>query len=158
LAVGGAEEAAAGHMLGLDRGADDGQLKYGLPFPWFASPSVDDEAWTATTFTENHDGLLEGDMAAAFLQCILAQARGAHLPSDEPITVDGALVVAWANRKSVRQKGDRLSLPDGRWNPTVDLHGERRSQATPVSKASPKVGWRRRPPAKRRSSAPSGRL
>jgi hypothetical protein len=79
----------------------------------------------------------EGDIAAVFLQYILAQARGARLPSDEHFTVDGALVVACANRRSFRRKCDGTPLPGGRGTPTVDLHGERRSKATPVSNRSP---------------------
>jgi transposase len=110
------------------------QLEYNLLFRWFVGLSIDDEVWTPTTFTKNRDRLLEGDIAAAFFQDVVAQARGARLLSDEHFTVDGTLLEACASLKSFREKGAAVPPPDDPGNPTVNFHGERRSNATHASR------------------------
>jgi transposase len=113
------------------------QLEYNLLFRWFVGLSIDDAVWTPTTFTKNRDRLLEGDIAAAFFQAVLAQARGARLLSDEHFTVDGTLLEACASLKSFRRKGERVPPPDDPGNPSVDFHGERRSNTTHASTTDP---------------------
>lgn len=54
----------------------------------------------STTFTKNRDRLLSGDIAEAFFQEVLAEARAHQLLSTEHFTVDGTLLEAWANQKS----------------------------------------------------------
>jgi transposase len=110
------------------------QLEYNLLFRWFVGLSIDDEVWTPTTFTKNRDRLLEGDLAAAFFQDVVAQARGARLLSDEHFTVDGTLLEACASLKSFRERDAVIPPPDDPGNPTVDFHGERRSNATHASR------------------------
>ena len=46
----------------------------------------------ATVFSKNRDRLLEGDVAEAFFDQVLAEAQGRDLLSDEHFTVDGTLV------------------------------------------------------------------
>jgi len=113
------------------------QLEYNLLFRWFVGLSIDDAVWTPTTFTKNRDRLLEGDIAAAFFHEVLAQARGARLLSDEHFTVDGTLLEACASLKSFRRKGERVPPPDDPGNPSVDFHGERRSNTTHASTTDP---------------------
>jgi transposase len=113
------------------------QLEYNLLFRWFVGVSIDDEVWTATTFTKNRDRLLKGDIAAAFFQDVVEQARGTRLMSDEHFTVDGTLLDAWAGLKSFRRTGERPDPPDDPGNPTVNFHGERRSNATHTSRTDP---------------------
>ena len=60
--------------------------------------------WTPTTFTKNRERLLAGDVARAFFEDVVAQARGRRLLSDEHFTVDGTLLEAWAGHKSFRRK------------------------------------------------------
>ena len=68
----------------------------------------------------------------------MAQARAAGLLSDEHFTVDGTLLEAWASLKSFRRRGERpTEPPDDPGNPTVDFHGERRSNATHASTTDP---------------------
>lgn len=54
--------------------------------------------------------------------------------------MDGTLIEAWASQKSVRPKdeasGDRPP-PDDPGNPTIDFHGERRTNATHQSTTDP---------------------
>ena len=88
---------------------------------------MDDAVWTPTTFTKNRERLLDGDIARAFFEDVVAQARGRRLLSDEHFTVDGTLLEAWAGQKSFRRKDQPPPPPDDPGNPTVNFHGERRS-------------------------------
>src|SRR6266581_4902216 len=59
------------------------QLDYNLLFRWFVGLGIDDAVWVPTVFTKNRDRLLDGDIAAAFFDAVVAQARGRHLLSAE---------------------------------------------------------------------------
>jgi len=106
------------------------QLEYNLLFRWFVGLAMDDKVWTPTVFSKNRDRLLAGDIARAFFEDVLAQASGGRLMSDEHFTVDGTLLEACAGIKSFRRKGTDMPPPDDPGNPTVNFHGERRSNAT----------------------------
>jgi IS5 family transposase len=69
---------------------------------------------------------------------VLAQASSRALLSSEHFTVDGTLIEAWASHKSFKRKdGSDQQPPDDPGNPTVDFHGERRSNATHQSTTDP---------------------
>jgi hypothetical protein len=76
--------------------------------------------------------------------------------SDDHFTVDGTLIDAWASLKSFKRKdekpGDKPPSDDPR-NPSVDFHGEKRSNETHESKTDPqaRLAWRGRGTAKRQS-------
>ena len=118
------------------------QLDYNLLFRWFVGLSTDDPVWDATTFTKNRDRLLAGGIAREFFTAIQDQARAAGLLSDEHFTVDGTLLEAWASQKSFQRK-DAPTPPsdDDPGNPTVNFHGEQRSNATHQSTTDPEAGW-----------------
>src|SRR5205085_1043626 len=78
------------------------QLDYNLLFRWFVGLSMDDAVWDASTFSKNRERMLEGDIAEAFFQGVLGEARAGQLLSDEHFTVDGTLLEAWASHKSFR--------------------------------------------------------
>jgi transposase len=114
------------------------QLQYNLLFRWFVGLAMDDAVWVPTVFTKNRDRLLRGDVAAAFFAEIVAQAREARLLSDEHFTVDGTLLEAWASLKSFKRRdGHDQAPPDDPGNPTVDFHGEKRSNTTHQSTTDP---------------------
>jgi transposase len=113
------------------------QLDYNLLFRWFVGLNMDEAVWDATVFTKNRQRLLEGDIAGAFFQRVLSQARQRGVLSDEHFTVDGTLIEAWASLKSFKRKGAPLPPPDDPGNPTVDFHGERRSNETHASTTDP---------------------
>ena len=113
------------------------QLHYNLLFRWFVGLDMDDPVWTPTTFTKNRDRLLDGDIARAFFEEIVAQARGRRLLSDEHFTVDGTLLEAWAGQKSFRRKGHGANPPDDPGNPTVNFRGEPRLNETHASTTDP---------------------
>jgi len=91
--------------------------------------------WDATSFTKNRDRLLEAAVAKEFLAQVVEQARDAGLISDEHFTVDGTLLDAWASMKSFQPKDKQAAPPpDDPGNPTVDFHGQKRSNETHQSK------------------------
>ena len=112
------------------------QLDYNLLFRWFVGLSLDEAVWSPTTCTKNRDRLLTGDIATAFFDAVLIHADTARLLSDEHFTVDGTLLEAWASQKSFRPR-DEDPPSSGGSNPTVDCHGQRRTNATHHSTTDP---------------------
>lgn len=112
------------------------QLEYNLLFRWFVGLAMDAPVWVPTTFSKNRERLIEGDVARAFFEAVIAQADAARLLSDEHFTVDGSLVHAWASHKSFKPTDAPPSTGIGR-NPTVDFRGESRSNATHASTTDP---------------------
>ena len=117
------------------------RLEYDLLFRWFVGLEVDDPIWDVTVFTKNRDRLLAGDIAQRFFAAVLGEARQRGLLSAEHFTVDGTLVQAWAGQKSFQRRGRRRRPPadEDPGNPTVDFHGERRSNATHQSTTDPEA-------------------
>ena len=115
------------------------QLDFNLLFRWFVGLSLDEPIWHATVFTKNRDRLLAGDIAAAFMAGVLRHADTRQLLSHEHFTVDGTLLEAWASHKSFQPKTGAPRRPDDDdpGNPTVNFHGERRSNATHASTTDP---------------------
>jgi len=126
------------------------QLEYNLLFRWFVGLGMDDAVWVPTTFTKNRDRLLEGDVARAFFEAVLEQARSRQLLSSEHFSVDGTLIEAWASHKSFqarsqgrpnsrKKRRDRNRRDGGPRNPTVDFRGERRVNETHQSTTDPEA-------------------
>lgn len=115
------------------------QLDYNLLFRWFVGLNMDDAVWDPTVFTKNRQRLLEGEVATAFLERVVDQARRRGLLSGEHFTVDGTLLEAWAGLKSFKRKGETPPPPDDPGNPTVNFHGEQRSNATHASTTDPEA-------------------
>src|SRR6266566_7174686 len=106
------------------------QLEYNLLLRWFVGLNMDEPVWVPTVFSKNRDRMLEGDIAERFFAQVLEQAREADLLSDEHFSVDGTLMEAWASQKSFQRKdGENGPPPDDPGNPTVNFHGEKRSNA-----------------------------
>src|SRR5258708_1924429 len=108
------------------------QLDYNLLFRWFLDMDMDEEGFDATVFTKNRERLLAHDVAGKFFHEVVGQARAARLISSEHFTVDGTLIEAWASLKSFRPKSGkgRKPPPDDPGNPSVDFHGEKRTNET----------------------------
>jgi transposase len=114
------------------------QLDYNLLFRWFLDMDMVEESFVPTVFTKNRDRLLAHDVAGEFFRAVVAQARSAKLMSSEHFTVDGTLIESWASLKSFKKKGDNdKTPPDDPGNPTVDFHGEKRSNETHESNTDP---------------------
>jgi transposase len=114
------------------------QLEYNLLFRWFVGLNMDESVWVATVYSKNRDRLLNGDVAEQFFAKVLEQAGKHDLLSDEHFSVDGTLIEAWASQKSFRPKDNHTAPPaDDPGNPTVDFHGEKRSNDTHQSTTDP---------------------
>src|ERR1700731_2812749 len=114
------------------------QLEYNLLFRWFVGLNMDEPVWVATVFSKNRDRLLNGEIAEKFFAQVLDQARTSELLSDEHFSVDGTLIEAWASQKSFQRKdGNQAPPPDDPGNPTVNFHGEKRSNDTHQSTTDP---------------------
>jgi transposase len=126
------------------------QLDYNFLFRWFVGLGIDDPVWDVTVFTKNRDRLLKGRIAQNFFAAVVEQARAPGLLSDEHFTVDGTLIEAWAGHKSFKRKDDKDAQPpsDDPGNPTVDFHGERRSNQTHQSTTDPEARLARKGPGK----------
>ena len=113
------------------------EIDYSMLFRWFVGMNLDEPVWDVTVFTKNRDRLLEGDVAREFLGEVLNQAREKDLTSDEHFTVDGTLLEACASLKSFQCKDQKKDPPDDPGNPTVNFHGEKRSNETHQSTTDP---------------------
>lgn len=116
------------------------QLEYNLLFRWFVGLNMDEPVWVPTVYSKNRERLLEGEVADRFFTEVLQQARSSNLLSDEHFSVDGTLIEAWAGQKSFQRK-DKAGQepPDDPGNPTVNFHGEKRSNETHQSTSDPEA-------------------
>lgn len=118
------------------------QLDYNLLFRWFLDMDMVEPSFDASTFSKNRERLLAHDVAGKFFHHVVEAARAANLMSSEHFTVDGTLIEAWASLKSFKAKGSKESdqdPPDDPNNPTVDFHGEKRSNQTHESTTDPEA-------------------
>jgi transposase len=114
------------------------QLEYNLLFRWFVGLNMDEPVWDVTVFTKNRERLLRADIARKFFELVLKQAQALDLMSDEHFTVDGTLLEACAGLKSFKRVDDaEAPPPDDPGNPTVNFHGEKRSNQTHQSTTDP---------------------
>jgi transposase len=135
------------------------EMDYSLLFRWFVGLNLDEEVWDATVFSKNRDRLLEAEVAQQFLAQVVGQARVKGLTSDEHFTVDGTLLEAWASVKSFQPKaGKHPPPPDDVGNPTVNFHGEKRSNQTHESKTDPEAKMARKGEGKEAKLSYSGNL
>jgi len=110
------------------------QLNYNLLFRWFVGLNMDETVWHATVYSKNRDRLLAADVAKEFFGLVVTEAAGLGLMSDEHFSVDGTLLEACASLKSFQKvDGGKVPPADDAGNPTVDFHGEKRSNATHAS-------------------------
>ena len=125
-------------------------LDYNLLFRWFVGLNMDDPVWDATVYCKNRERLLKGDVAEAFFKEVLKLAEEHQLLSDEHFTVDGTLIEAWASLKSFKKKEveQETPPPEDPGNPTVDFHGEQRSNETHQSTTDPEARLFRKGPGK----------
>jgi transposase len=125
------------------------ELHYNLLYRWFVGWGMNETVWDATTFSKNRDRFIDGEVARRFFDEVLALAETGKLLSQDHFSVDGTLIEAWASLKSFRQKdshGEPSSEDPG--NPSVNFHGERRSNQTHESTSDPMRGWRERATAR----------
>ena len=115
------------------------QLNYNLLFRWFVGLSMDAPVWDASVYSKNRDRLIEGEIAARFLNAVLRGERVEALLSDDHFSVDGTLIDAWASMKSFRPRdgSDDDAPPGGGRNAERSFHGQKRSNETHASTTDP---------------------
>jgi transposase len=113
------------------------QLDYNLLFRWFVGLTVDDPVWDHSTFSKNRQRLIESGVARKILKRLLKRAKRERMLSSEHFSVDGTLLEAWAAVKSMRRRDGRDEPPPPGRNPSVDFHGQKRSNDTHVSPVDP---------------------
>lgn len=130
------------------------QLTYNMLFRWFLDMDMTRTPFDHSTFSKNRERLMEHDVAREFFRRVVEQARHARLMSSEHFTVDGTLIEAWAslksflpkeqarkerNRRKAKRKNDRGGKggDSGGSNPSVNFHGEKRTNETHESKTDP---------------------
>lgn len=107
------------------------RLQYDLLFKWFLDLNIADPAFDYSTFSKNKERLLKHEVARGFLGEVLEEARHRRLLSEDHFTVDGTLLEAWASLKSFKPKEGNKGTPQTREkNPSVDFHGEHRTNDT----------------------------
>lgn len=115
-------------------------LEYNLLFRWFLDLNLLDPIWDHSTFSKNQNRLLAHKTAELFFARVVELAREQGWVSDAHFTVDGTLIDAWASLKSFQPKNGPKNNGDGDpGNPSVDFHGEKRSNATHQSTTDPEA-------------------
>ena len=124
------------------------RIEFDLLFRWFVGIGIDDPVWDHSSFTKNRDRLLEGEIAARFLEAVLSQPRVKRLLSSEHFSVDGTLIQAWASMKSFKPKQppDADGPSGGGRNAPADFRGQRRSNETHQSTTDPDARLYRKGP------------
>ena len=117
------------------------ELDYQLLYRWFLDMGLLEPSFDPTVFTKNRRRLLKHDVAQRFFDEVVRQAAGVGLLSDQHFTVDGTLIDAAASLKSFRPKDQPPTdpPPDDPGNPTVNFHGQRRSNTTHQSTTDPEA-------------------
>lgn len=135
------------------------QLNYNLLFRWFVGLNMDESVWDVTVFTKNRERLVKADVARKFFALVVQQAEALHLMSDEHFTVDGTLLEASASLKSFKKiDGGETAPPQDPGNPTVNFHGEKRSNQTHESSTDPEALLARKGAGKEAKMSYSGHV
>src|SRR6266542_6414257 len=108
------------------------ELDYNLLFRWFLDMELIEPSFDATVFTKNRRRLLEHEVGQRLFDQVLGEAHNRGLLSNEHFTVDGTLIEAAASLKSFKPRDGEppQSTDDDPGNPSVDFHGEKRTNAT----------------------------
>jgi transposase len=126
------------------------QLNYNLLFRWFLGMIMVEPTFERSTFPKNRQRLLRHHVAQRFFDKVVLAADRRGLLSDEHFTIDGTLIEAAASLKSFKAKDQPPSdePPDDPGNPTVNFHGQKRSNATHQSTTDPEARLMRKGPGK----------
>jgi hypothetical protein len=111
------------------------QLHYNLLFRWFVGLGMDDAA--PTTLSKNRERLLDGDVARAFFEDVVAQARGVGCSPTSTSRWTARCSRPGPARKVSRGRIGLVIRPEDPGNPTINFHGERRSNTTHQSTTDP---------------------
>lgn len=116
-------------------------LNWNLLYRWFCDLDPDEKVWDQTTFTKNRDRFERHGLVQKFFDQVVKTALVEDCVSNDHFTVDGTLIQSWASLKSFRPKDEPVDKPptEGGSNPSVDFHGEKRSNQTHQSTTDPQA-------------------
>jgi transposase len=116
-------------------------INWNLLYRWFCDLDPDAAAWDATTFTKNRERFERHGLVGKFFERVVATALVEEYASNDHFTVDGTLIQSWASLKSFRPKDEPRDKPpsEASGNPSVDFHGEKRSNETHQSTTDPEA-------------------
>jgi transposase len=117
------------------------QIEFNQLFRWFVDLPLEQRAWTPEVFSMNRQRFADHGLIQAFFDALVRQAVVEGYVSDEHFSVDGTLIRSWASLKSLQPKDTPTppEPPDDPGNPTVNFHGQRRTNATHVSRTDPEA-------------------
>ena len=115
------------------------ELDYNLLFRWFLNMNLMESSFDPTVFTKNRKRLLRHRVGQSLFDEVVLEADRHGMLSDEHFTVDGTLIEAAASLKSFKRRdgGPPPTTDADPGNPSVDFHGERRSNVTHQSTTDP---------------------
>lgn len=119
------------------------QLAYNLLWLWFLDRELEEGSFDPTVFSHNSERVLSAEAAQLFFVEVYDLSRVEGWTSNEHFTADGTLIEAWASLKSFVRKDRRdkakvqSAKDDDPGNPTINFHGEKRSNATHQSSSDP---------------------
>ena len=115
------------------------EMDYNLLFRWFVGLNADDLGVGCDDLYEESRSVAASGRGEGVLGAGGGASEWPGSTSDEHFTVDGTLLEAWAGAKSFQAKeGKPGPPPDDPGNPTVDFHGEQRSNDTHESNTVPR--------------------
>ncbi len=116
------------------------QLGYNLLFRWFLDMDLTEPTFVQSAFSKNQERLLQHRVAQKFFRAVYELSRQEDWASDEHFTVDGTLIESVASLKSFVSK-DAVAGPSDEdpGNPSVDFHGQKRSNAIHQSATDPEA-------------------
>jgi transposase len=112
------------------------QLGYNLLWLWFLDREFSQGSFNHSVFSKNYERVLSAEVARLFFVEVYELSRKEGWSSDEHFTADGTLIESWASLKSfVRKDGSdgkkvNKAKDDDPGNPTINFHGENRTNQT----------------------------
>jgi IS5 family transposase len=121
--------------------------------------NLDEPVWDVTVFTKNRERLVKAEVSKTFFDQVVLQAQARDLMSDDHFTVDGTLLEACASLKSFKKiDAEPAPPPEDPGNPTVNFHGEKRSNQTHQSTTDPEAKLARKGSGKEAKMSYSGHV
>ncbi len=135
-------------------------INWNLLYRWFCDLDPDQAVWDATTFTHNRERFERHGLVQKFFERVVASALVQEYASNDHFTVDGTLIQSWASLKSFRPKDEPVDQPpaEGGSNPSVDFHGEKRTNETHQSTTDPEARLAKKSPGSGAQLAHSGHV
>jgi transposase len=116
------------------------RLDYDLLFRWFVGMNFVEPSFEHSSFSKNRARLMGYALGRQLFDEVVVQAAAKGLLSSEHFTVDGTLIQAAASTKSFKPRdGDPPPSDGDPSNPSVDFHGQKRSNATHQSTTDPEA-------------------